>query len=289
MNTSRLKDVPHACALRLQALYDGLKSAERRAADFVLDHAVEIGDLTIGEASIRAGCSEATFVRLARRLGYEGFHELKEDFAATEASPDTVEYETIARGDGPLLILQKVFDRTVTSISDTLQTVEREAFEHAVDLIVRANKLLFCGLGDGALVAMEAAQRFARAGHTVSAPTDPDLQLICASQLSEKDVLVGISHTGRSRTVLEAVKVASGQGSSVIAITNFPSSPLARRARVLLQTAAFSRVDYGEVISKRVTQLCLIEALYINYVMRKGPAATARLERSNDVLAVYKV
>ena len=38
MATPSLSRLPHRCALKLQAVYDGLSKAERRAADYLLAH-----------------------------------------------------------------------------------------------------------------------------------------------------------------------------------------------------------------------------------------------------------
>ena len=289
MNEPGLKKVPYRCALQIQAVYDSLKSAERKAVDFILGSPSEISDLAIGNFAIRAGCSEATIVRLAKRLGYEGYPELKADFADDTTRDGYLEYESIKKSDEPFMVLRKVFDRTVASIKDTANAVSAAEFQRAVDAVVSAGDLMFCGVGDAGIVATEACQRFVRAGHRAVAHLDFDLQLIAASQLSSGDVLVAISHSGKSRSVLEVVKVARGQGATVVAISNYPAAPLAKRADVLLQTAAFSRHLTGEVVSKRVSELCIVESLYVCYLLRKGRAATAQLEQSNRIVQINKL
>jgi len=285
-----LHRIPHRCAVKLRALHGSLKRAERLGADFLVTHSGAIGSLAIGEFAQRAGCSEATAVRLARRLGYAGFRALKADFAAfgdDEAS--AIGYSTIRRSHDPLLVLRKVFDATLGAIRDTAASVDRGQFVRAVDAMAGAEKLMFCGAGDAALVALEAHQRFVRIGLSSASSLDLDLQLITANQLDRRDVLVVFSHSGRTRSVLEVVRVARRRGARVIAITNYPTSPIGRRADILLQTAAFSTTHTGEVMSKRVTQLCVLEALHINVLFRKGRAAAAALQSANAVVGANKL
>ena len=130
--------------------------------------------------------------------------------------------------------------------------------EQAVDALLGASRIVFAGLGDAGVVAMEACQRFIRIGVACNASEDPDLQLIFAEHLSKGDVFFAISHTGRSRTVLDAMKRARKAGATILLITNYPVSPLAKHADLVLLTAAFSRHLTGEVISKRVAELCII-------------------------------
>ena len=62
----------------ITAIYDTLRGAERKAADYVLLHPQEAALHSITESAGRAGCSEATFVRLAQKLGYNGYAQLKQ-------------------------------------------------------------------------------------------------------------------------------------------------------------------------------------------------------------------
>lgn len=289
--------VPYACLLRIQSVYAGLKSAERRAVDCLLENPGRVQDLTIVDFASEAGCSEATVVRLSKRLGYEGFPELKRDFARVQEQPDfpTAEnehglaYASIEHDDPPVTVFEKVVQATVTALNDTVNIMSADEYERVVDLIMDAGRLQFVGLGDAAIVALEARQRFLRAGKRADAALDPDTQLMLASQLEPGDVLFAISHSGRSRTVLDAVKQAKSTGAKVVGITNTPMSPLAKRADVVLLTAVFTRYMTVEVISKRVTELCVFESLLMNYMNRAGSEAVDKVRKTEAAVEVNKM
>lgn len=281
--------IPHNCLLKIQSVYDVLKSAERKAVDFLLRAPERVGGMTIVEFAHEAGCSEATVVRVAKRLGYEGYPELRRDFArVTEEVPD-YHYESIADGDAPFTVLSKVVQSTIGALQDSLEIIEGNEYERAVEAIVSADKMLFCGLGDAGVVATEAHYRFTRFGVAAYTAVDPDMQLMYASQLGEGDVIVAVSHSGRSRPILQAVEQARAAGATVIAITNYPMAALAKAADIVLLTAVFTRYLNYEVMSKRVTQLCIIEALSISYLMRHGASAFEQLKESNQAVDVNKV
>ena len=288
-NLIDLGNMPYKFALSVQAVYDNLKTAERKAVNFILSHPGLIADLTIEEFAKKAGCSEATIVRLSKRLGYKGFPRLKKDFARNKPCDVYLEYEEIEKDDDPFQVLEKVFESSVSAIKDTLKVIDRYQFEKALQAILDAKKIMFCGVGDAALVAMEAYQRFTRIGIHCFTHTDPDLQLIQALQLEEGDVLVAISYSGRSKTVVETVKLARTAGAVIVALTNYPVSPLTKKSDIILQTAAFSRYSTGEIISKRITELLIIESLYINFILKKGPAVIGMLKKSNEVIANNKL
>ncbi len=289
MNEKRINGIPRGTLVKIRSVYDTVKSAERRAIDFIMDHPKEVPGLTIVAFAGRAGCSEATVVRVAKRLGYRGYPELREGFAGAETNGGILDYEGIRRTDSHASVARKVFEASIGALRDTLGLIDDALYGKAVNALLGAKKLLICGVGDAHLVALEAYQRFVRIGEHCQVSEDPDLQLIMAAHLAAGDVLLAVSHSGRSRTVLDVVKRAREAGATVVAITNFPVSPMAKRADIVLLTAAFSQHHTGEVISKRIAELCIVESLYISYLIRKGQPALRRLSLSNDALRVHKL
>ena len=283
MNQENLSRVPHDVALRVQAIYDDLKRAERKAADFVLKSPEEIPGLNIVDYADRAGCSEATIVRLSKRLGYEGYPQLKAAFEENQESTGTG-YQEIDPEDPPLTVMKKVFDSGITALEDTLHLLDPEQYQATLEAILASRKLLVCGLGDAGVVATETSYRFNRIGKHCHAPTDPDMQLIHASNLQPGDVFIGISHSGKSTTIIDVAEVAAGAGATIIAITNFPTSPLAKIATHVLQTAVFTKDWTGEIMAKRLAQLCIIESLHANYLLRDTDNSVQELRASNQVL-----
>jgi DNA-binding MurR/RpiR family transcriptional regulator len=282
-----LERIPHRCLIKLKAIRPALKRAERRAADFLLSHPDEVADLGVVEFGRRAGCSEATVVRLAQRLGYPGFPELKRDFAAFEPLPT---YGDITPDDSPETVARKVFANSVQALHDTLEALDWRAYQAAVEALTAAPRLAFIGLGNAAVVAREAYHKFLRLGVPCFTAEDPDLQLILVNnQLARGDVLVAISYTGESKPVLTVVRQARARGITVLALTNFPRSTLARLANVTLLTAVFQEHVNGEIGSKRLAQLAVLESLYVNYLLRAGPRFRRSLARVNQALGVNKL
>jgi DNA-binding MurR/RpiR family transcriptional regulator len=289
MTGKKTDGIPRACLIKIRSVYDTVKSAERRAIDFILEHPKEVPQLTIVAFARRAGCSEATVVRVAKRLGYRGYPELRESFAGADGGGDFIEYGGIGKSDSYAAVARKVFEASIGALRDTVGLLNDSHYGKAVTALLGAKKIMICGVGDAHLVALEAHQRFIRIGENCQVSEDPDLQLIMAAHLARGDVLLAISHSGRSRTVLDVVKRAREAGATVMAITNFPVSPIAKKADIVLLTAAFSQHHTGEVISKRISELCIIESLYINFLLRKGQPALRRLSLSNEAVRVHKL
>ncbi len=288
MNEKHTDKIPRSAFLQMQAVYDTLKTAEHRAADFILEYPEKIPRISIVDFAVEAGCSEATIFRLSKRLGYEGFPELKRDFESCQKDGVRFMYGDITRDDTPLSVVKKVFDSSVAALRDTFGLIDESSYLEAVKAISQAQTMMFWGVGDAGAVALEAYQRFIRVGKHCIFSQDPDSNMISASQLDPSDLFLAVSYTGQSKLVIDAAKIAKERGATVIAVTNYPFSSLAKRADIILQTAVFSKTVTGEIMAKRITALCIIESLYINYLMKNEKAASRFLKSSDEVVKLYK-
>ena len=288
MNSKNLSKIPHRCVISLHAVYGNLKTAEKKAVDYLLENPEDIPFMIVADFAEKAGCSEATIVRFSKRLGYDGYPELKRDFIALSKNEISIEYDNISQDDSAVDILKKVFESSSSALDDTLNILNKDSFNKAANCISESNRIAFAGFGDAVIVAMEAQQKFIRAGkHTYFSP-DPDTQLIYASQLEQGDVLVAISHSGRTVPLINTVKTASEKGATIISITNYPVSILTKKSDIVLQTAAFSRTDSGEVISKRLTALCIVESLYLTWLMKDQKSLLPILQASDEIVKINK-
>jgi len=185
--------------------------------------------------------------------------------------------------------MRKIFNAASQAILDTSTVIDPVAYEAALKALCQARAIMFCGIGNAAVVAQEAYLSWVRIGFPATFAADRDLQLVLASQLKPKDVLVAVSHSGQTKTLLDVVREARHAGATVIAVTNFPSSALAKQATHVLQTAVFTSYISGEIMSKRVAELCIVESLFVNFLMRRKGPYTSQLAASNEVLRANKL
>jgi DNA-binding MurR/RpiR family transcriptional regulator len=281
--------IPHQCLIRLKSVFSSLKSAENRAAHYLIAQPERIPDSNVADVARHAGCSQATVVRLARKLGYEGFPELRADFRRREQAPATEEIR-VGNQLNAREVASSIFEASIVALRDTLQLLDMDAYEHALDSIVRAERLAFIGIGNAAVVARDAYLKVLRVGVVCFEFSDPDLQLVVAcTQLRKGDVLMAISYSGASRPLLNAMKQAQSSGATVILITNSPRAPLTRWADIMLLTAVFQNHICREVAAKRIAQLCIVESLYMNYLLRKGASPQRHLKQANSALIQNKM
>ena len=282
------RGMSHKLFVRLQLVYSSLKTAEKKAADLILTQPAKVEKLNITEAATLACCSEATLTRFAKKLDFSGYPDLRA--AISQNGDETpIFYENIESDDRESDIVRKVFMASMQAIEDSLNTIDGTQYEAAVDSLAVAGRILLAGYGDASTVALAAYLKFLRIGMDVIYTTDFDVQLIQASQLKKGDVVLAVSHTGRTETLVELVKCAKVSGAKIISITNFPVSPLAKQSDILLVTATYLQDATGEVMTKRIPGLCIVESLYISLARRNHTHTKEVLKLSKETLIRNKV
>lgn len=286
--TDYSENISHSCLVKFQFIYGDLKSAERKAADFCLTMPEFVATATISEVAGCASCSEATFVRLAKRLGYSGYPELRECLLR-EGSDEIAHSVGIKSTDDIKTITTAVFSTSVLALNDSLDSIDFNCLEQAIHLILKAKHILFTASGDARIVALSGVGKFARMGLPVSYNTDIDAQLLRLSQMEESDVLICISHSGRTKNVCELAKTAGNRKISVISLTNFPQSPLVKVSDIVLLTASFSHDMMGETLAKRIPALCLLDAIYVSILFQLNEKQLNILDSGNKILRLNKL
>jgi DNA-binding MurR/RpiR family transcriptional regulator len=155
---------------RIRAHWDELAPAERQFASFLLEAAPErIAFATAGSLGDLAGCSDATVVRTAKRLGYSGLPDLKREVGvamARSVAPDVRLHQRITEvGDQPDQIVGRIHDEIVERLEATRAGFDSTEFTRASGLIAAAQIVHTFGAGASELAARHLALKLNRIGH----------------------------------------------------------------------------------------------------------------------------
>ena len=264
----------------IQGIYRDLKPTQRQIADYLLCLDFEALNEPIDEYARRIGTSAASISRFCTRVGYDSFQKLKIGLSREMRPQEEAVPPIFAADDDPDLSIRKVFAEAVANLQATEATVSFPALKTVADRIARSDRLYFAGLGGSGGVAYLAEVMFSLLGLGAKALSDPFAMLISAGHLRRSHLFFGLSHSGATREVLEAVRSARARGAHTVGITNYPHSPLAEQAdSVLLTSCQEHRVHFAQS-SSMVAQLTLVRALYILVASRSTPEL---IQEVNDI------
>jgi len=274
--------------VRLQGTYSGLRAAEQRVADFILAHPDELIYLTVTELADRTHTSESTVVRLCQKIGYKGYQEFKIVLARDLVEPATAIYAAIEPGDDLATVKTKVFQANAQALRDTLEVLDEKELQRAVDAIAGARRLEIYGVGGSSPLALDAYHKFVKLGVAAVALSDGDLMAMSSSLLAADDVALGISHTGASRDVTDALGRAKRHGATTICLTHRSSSPITKVSDVVLVTAAQQTAFSSDASSSRIAQLAVIDTLYVGVAHKNHARSLEMIERTREATAAKR-
>ncbi|GAC1303895.1 MAG: MurR/RpiR family transcriptional regulator [Vulcanimicrobiaceae bacterium] len=273
------------CFIRIQGTYSSLRTAEQRVADFILKHAEELIYLTVTELAERTQTSESTVVRLCQKIGYKGYQEFKIMLARDLVGPTETVYEEIESGDSLPALKTKIFQANAQALKDTIEVLSDEELEKAVEALARAKRVEVYGIGGSAPLAFDAYHKFMKLGIAAVALSDSDLMAMSSSLLGVGDVVLGISHTGASRDVCDAMENAQNGGATTICITHRATSPITKVANVKLFTAAKETAFGSDATSSRIAQLTIIDTLFAGIANKNYDHFLERIQRTREASA----
>ncbi len=255
-------NITGSCLARLRNAIQGRPSVRRKIARFVLQAPLRATCLSMQGLAEACGTSAAAVYRLCRDLGYEGYRQFQMDLAASAAKSDDITLVEIGQGASPKTIVQRVFECHRQSLIDTQRMLDTRVLTRLARLIQCSRRVFLLGFGGSSLAARRAADALLDLGLTAVAVLDPCAEILATQNVGPGDVVIGISHSGATAPVIEAIKVARRRGACAVALTNHARSPLALASKFRLVTAMHEHRVNAAVSCPVPAQYCVLASLY---------------------------
>ncbi len=260
-----------------------LTEAQKRAAQYIMDHYEESIFLTASKLAKKAGVSEATIVRLAQVLGFDGYPKLQQMLRANlqdRLTTVTRLEQTVknVRMDGD--ILSRIMQEDIRNLSETLRDISLETFHQAVTDMKNARRIFVVGLRGAHAPALVLALYLRFLGKQAS-PVIPGYGDVwnTLDGMGADDLTIGISIPRYTKLTIDVLEYAKENGARVGAITDSFVSPLARNADWVLPV--HSRLD--SFIESFTAAMSLVNALLTELSVR-NPEETMKALKDRELL-----
>jgi RpiR family carbohydrate utilization transcriptional regulator len=266
----------------IRARYDSLSPSEKKVARAVLQQPESAIGENITALAKKAEVSEPTVIRFCRAIGFDGWHAFKMKLAQGLALAPGAD-ETPAPEDLAAELVNKICGRSVNTLLDLRNSLDANAIEQALQVLIKANRIEFYGQGTSGIVAADAQHKFFRSGVPTVAYSDPHIHSIAASLLKKGDAVVAISQRGGSAELIRSVQLARSSGADVIVLA--PSgTPLAELATVLIPVDLHFHTDPYTPISARLAHLVVIDILAVGLALRLDPERRRKMQQAQKAL-----
>ncbi|MGG4106046.1 MurR/RpiR family transcriptional regulator [Paenibacillus lautus] len=197
------------------------------------------------------------------------------------------EYRQFQIGQSTSELIDSVWGSNVKSLQDSLTVLSAEMIEQAIVQLVQARKIGVFGIGPTSLIAEDFKMKASRINIWCESGNNGDTQAIIAANMSDKDVAFGISHSGKTIEVLNALEVAKTNRAAIISLTQFGHSPIADIADIQLYTSTLDQNFRNGAMASRIAQLNVIDILYVGMVSQSYEESVLSLERTKKKWIVY--
>lgn len=266
-----------------------LSKGQRRIVDYLEMHYDKAAFLTAAKLGLAAGVSESTVVRFAIGLGYDGypqFQQALEEYVRHKMnSIQRVEITSDIMEEND--VLKAVLFSDAEKIRITMETIDRAAFDQAVDMLLGARTIYVIGIRSCAPLASFLSfylNLIFGDVRTLLTSNSSELfeQMI---HIGEKDVIIGISFPRYSMRTLKALEFARSRNAKVIALTDSKSSPMNLYASCNL----LAKSDMASIVDSLVAPLSVINALIVSLCMKKQHNVIETLENLEEIWDEYQV
>ncbi|HCB3598893.1 MurR/RpiR family transcriptional regulator [Serratia marcescens] len=268
---------------KIQSHLELLSKSERKVAEVILASPQTAIHSSIATLARMADVSEPTVNRFCRRLDTKGFPDFKLHLAQSLANGTPYVNRNVEEDDSVDAYTNKIFESVMASLDTVKANLDIAAINRAVDLLTQAKKISFFGLGASAAVAHDAMNKFFRFNIPVVYFDDIVMQRMSCMNSGEGDVVVLISHTGRTKNLVEMAHLARENDATVLAITS-RDTPLAQAATLALLLDVPEDTDVYMPMVSRIAQLTLIDVLATGFTLRRGAKFRDNLKRVKEAL-----
>ncbi len=274
---------------RINEVYGKLSKGHKLLAAYITDNYDRAAFLTASKLGEAVGVSESTVVRFATHLGYKGYPEFQNALQdQVRGKLDSMQRMEVTYGRiGQSKILETVLKGDEEKIHSTLEKLDQNAFELAVDTILQAKNIYIIGLRSCAPLASFLAFYLTMMFENVHL-----LQTSSASEIFEQmlrigkeDVMIGISFPRYSMRTLKAIEFANNRSAKVITLTDSVHSPM----NLYSSCNLIAESDMSSVVDSLVAPLSVINALIVALCMKKQREVAGTLELLEDLWDEYQV
>ena len=273
----------------ITAQYHSLTRSGKKLADYIFAHTGEAQYFSISTLAENSGVSEASITRFCHGLGLAGYNDFKLALAKTDHVTDMGELsdspQGIASEDSLNTIFQKIHKASVLSLNETLELLNEDAINKAVDLLVQADRVFCFGNGGSMVMAMEAWARFSTATSRFVHVSDSHMQIMNTALATSRDVLLVFSYSGSTKDMEDTLQIAREHGVSIILVTHYPNSRAAQFADVVLLCGYNEGPLQSGSIPAKVGQLLLIDCLFYGFCRRNPEASSAARSATAESVA----
>ncbi|MBU0904497.1 MAG: MurR/RpiR family transcriptional regulator [Firmicutes bacterium] len=279
-----MKDLLH----KIENSYKEFSAGQKRIADLFKDNQIVLAFSSALEVGKKVEVSESTVIRWAQKLGFKGYAEFQHvvQQKLAEQRIEQVEDEETTIYSSPS-ILKNLLDADIKSITNLKESLQEEQLLQVVDLIGSAKKIyVTSNFFDYGL-----AHSFTHWMNMVLDSTEllmqGDVQYYHQlSKMTSEDVLIAFAFPRYTKNVMNTLRTAKEQGTTIIVITDSSDSPVTQLADEVLFVPVSTNLSIDSYTAVHALLTSIMRFIYVKE-HEKVKANLARIDSMYDRKGIF--
>lgn len=270
---------------------------EQILVDYLLKSGYQISKKSTSQIAKETFTSKSTLVRLAQKLNYAGWNDLKKAFLAEltyldRFSPAVDANQPFSARDPFMTIAGKIAQLESSTIDDTLSLIHHDSLAQATQLLAQAATIQVFALSNNLLISQEFCHNLK---HIKKPVNHHHLQseLVFAAELADsQDCALLISYSGESTVLIQVAQLLQAKKIPIVLITSLGENTLTNYADCLLRISTREKL-YSKIasFSADLSVIYLLDVLYSclfslnyqeNFQLKRKVAGKVEQDRSSD-------
>ncbi len=272
----------------IQSEFSKLSKGQKIIAQYIMSDYDKVAFMTAAKLGDTVGVSESTVVRFANAIGFDGYPDLQKSLQELiKTKLTTVQRVEMSKEySNDFITLKKVLRADIENIKGTLDDIDPEAFEVAINKITAAKKIYIVGLRSSATLGEYLAfylnfilDNVVLVNYGIS---DVFEQIL---KVTEDDLVIGISFPRYSKRTYELLKYAKEQGANIIAMTDSKLAPISE----LSSNVLIVRSNMASFVDSLVAPFSVANALIVSVGMRKKADIKTSFDKLEKIWKEYRI
>lgn len=273
----------------LKSKEPSFSKGQRRIAQYILESYDKAAFMTANVLGKTVGISESTVVRFAVELGYDGYPSMQKALQEMVVNRLTATQRIEVTNDriGDKNILSMVLQSDMEKLRQTGETVDKDAFEAAVNAVLGAERVYIIGVRSAAPLANFLGYylnyMFQNVHILTASGTSEMFEKIVG--VNSKDAVIAFSFPRYSATTLKTAQYCRSTGATVIGVTDTKLSSLGQCSDHVL----VAKSDMVSLVDSLVAPLSVVNALIVAIAAKKEKELAKTFQELEHVWSEYNV
>lgn len=266
-----------------------LSKGQRLIARYITENYDKAAFMTAGKLGKTVGVSESTVVRFATELGFEGYPEMRKALQELVRNRLTSVQRIAAAREmmDSANVLKSVMSSDMEKLRITLEGLDRDSFEAAVDAMLSGRQVYILGMRSSSALASFLGFYLKYLMDNVQVVSDTKGGEVYEQMLriGPEDVLFCISFPRYTSNSLRAANFAKERGAKIVSLTDNNASPFSEISDIIL----YAKSDMVSFLDSLVAPLSVLNAIIIAISTRRRETLDATFENLERLWAKYEV